>query len=58
MAYIEYKGIKHKIKDCETKEQVALAISSHYEELFNHQLIVKSDDPNGYIIQTKTGKKG
>lgn len=58
MTYIEYKGVKHEIKEGETKEQVADSISHHFEELSNYQLIAKEDDSKGFVIQPKTGKKG
>ena len=58
MKYIEYKGEKHEIRENETKEMVADAIATHFEELSNYQLIAKEDDPDGFIIQPKTGKKG
>ena len=37
---------------------IADAIATHFEELSNYQLIAKEDDPDGFIIQPKTGKKG
>lgn len=56
--YVEYKGNKFPVKDGNTKEDVAAVLSNHFPELSNHQLIAKESDPNGFVIQPKTGGKG
>ena len=56
--YIEYKDEKFPVGEGVKLNDAALLVASHFPELSNYQLVVKSGDPNGYVIQPKYGTKG
>lgn len=58
MEYIEYKGTRLHVQEGYTRDQVKDLMIGHFPELQNSDLVAKEDDPLGFTLVPKMGKKG